>query len=55
MRFFTQYELIIHNVYDKKRELFYHILSSLFFYQTYTKLLIMAHTLSLKLKFYIVT
>jgi hypothetical protein len=55
MGFSAQYELMIHGVYGKKSELFQHILSPLFFYKTYTKLLIIAHTLNLKSKFYIIT
>jgi hypothetical protein len=48
MRFSAQYELMIYGVYGKKSELFQYILSPLISYQTYTKLLIIAHTLSLK-------
>jgi hypothetical protein len=55
MRFFAQYELMIHSVYGMKSELFQFILSPLIFYQTYTRLLITAHTLRLKLNFYIIT
>jgi hypothetical protein len=55
MKFSAQYELMIHGVYGKKSELFQHILSPLISYQICTKLLIIAHTLSLKLKFYIIT
>jgi hypothetical protein len=55
MRFSAQYELMIHGVYNKKSELFQYILSPLISYQTCTGLLIIAHTLSLKLNFYIIT
>jgi hypothetical protein len=55
MIFSAQYELMIHGVYGKKSELFQHILSPLISYQTCTKLLIVAHTLILKLNFYIIT
>jgi hypothetical protein len=55
MRFSTQYKLMIHGVYGKKNELLQHILSPLISYQTYTKLLIITHTLSLKSNFYIIT
>jgi hypothetical protein len=55
MRFSAQYELMIHGVYDKKSELFQHILSPLISYQTCTRLLIIVHILNLKLKFYIIT
>jgi hypothetical protein len=33
MRFSAQYELMIHDVYDKKKELFQYILSLLISYQ----------------------
>jgi hypothetical protein len=55
MRFSVQYELMIHGVYDKKSELFQLILSPLIFYQTYIRLLIIAHTLRLRSFFYIIT
>jgi hypothetical protein len=55
MRFSTQYELMIHDVYGKKNELFQHILAPLISYPICTRLLIITHTLSLKLKFYIIT
>jgi hypothetical protein len=55
MGFSTQYELIIHGVYNKKSELFQYILSPLIYYQACTLLLIIAHTLSLKLNFYTIT
>jgi hypothetical protein len=55
MRFSVQYELMIHGVYGKKSELLQHILSPLISYQTCTRLLIIAHTLSLKSIFYIIT
>jgi hypothetical protein len=55
MGFSAQYELMIHDIYDKKSELFHHILSPLIFYQTCTMLLIITHTLRFKSKFYIIT
>jgi hypothetical protein len=54
MEFPAQYELM-HGVYDKKSELFQHILSALISYQTCTMLLIITHTLNLKWNFYIIT
>jgi hypothetical protein len=55
MGFSAQYELMIHDVYGKKSELLQHILSPLISYQICTRLLIIAHTLSLKSNFYIIT
>jgi hypothetical protein len=55
MEFFVQYELIFTVFMIKKSELFQHILSPLISYQTCIKLLIIAHTLSLKSFFYIIT
>jgi hypothetical protein len=55
MRFSAQYELMIHGVYGKKNELLHHILSPLISYQICSRLLIIAHTLSLKIIFYIIT
>jgi hypothetical protein len=39
MRFFTQYELMIHDFYGNKSKLFQHILSPLISYQICTRLL----------------
>jgi hypothetical protein len=55
MGFSAQYELMIHGVYGKKNKLFQYILSPLISYQTCIKLLIIAHILSLKSFFYIIT
>jgi hypothetical protein len=51
MEFSAQYELMIHGVYGKKNKLFQLVLSPLISYQTCTTLLIIAHTLRLKLIF----
>jgi hypothetical protein len=51
MEFSPLYELMIHDAYGKKNELFQLVLSPLISYQTRTRLLIIVHTLSLKLIF----